>query len=664
MVLAAFALTAVMGMSGLAVEVGNGYYAKVRNQRVSDMAALGAAMSYQANNSVSQATQTAKDIVAASGLPASSATVTLPVTVGGVSGVQVQITTTVPIRLASMITRAASYDVSTTAVASLSGNTSPACVLSLSKTASFGVRIQGASTLNTTGCAVTSNSAVSVEGSSNLTASTITGPSITASGSSVINGTKAIGSNATDPLASSSALSAAFVQLGVTTTPTTVAMPTAPTISASSTNWSFPANQGAYNALAANDPVKTNCTISGQAFTCNQGTYAINNFTLPSGMTVTFTGVSVVNVYGTFSANGATLNGTQTSYNLRSPYSTGWASSPTFGNIASLYVGGAVSYSGSGNKIGSGNVFIAGGLTIGGSSSLTIGAGTHAIGGTIDVGGSSSLTVGAGDLTANGSIYVEGSATATFGNGNYVVGKDSNGYSIDLVGPTLTFGTGDFSGTGGVYVNGSSTLTMGNGDLTLGAANDGNAMNVSGSSTFYMGSGDLSADGNIVTGGSSQISFGAGQHAIDGNLTINGGGTMGAGRYTINGNFYKSASMGVTANSVTIIAAGSFYTGGASSLTLTAPAADSATNGGIVGIAFASKTTSASTIDGSSSNTLGGIFYLPNSDLSITGAGSVAAPTCFALIAKTVGITGSAMLRDTNCTAPTLTTNTSVALIQ
>jgi len=43
-VMAAFALTAVMGMAGLAVELGNGYATKVRNQRVADMAALGAAL--------------------------------------------------------------------------------------------------------------------------------------------------------------------------------------------------------------------------------------------------------------------------------------------------------------------------------------------------------------------------------------------------------------------------------------------------------------------------------------------------------------------------------------------------------------------------------------------------------------------------------------------
>ena len=60
MVMAAFGLTAVMGMSGLAVEVGTGYAAKVRNQRVADAAALGAALAYNSSNqSVSAAVQVA-----------------------------------------------------------------------------------------------------------------------------------------------------------------------------------------------------------------------------------------------------------------------------------------------------------------------------------------------------------------------------------------------------------------------------------------------------------------------------------------------------------------------------------------------------------------------------------------------------------------------------
>lgn len=612
MMMAAFSLTSVLGMSGLAVEIGNGYSTKVRNQRVADMAALGAAVSYQANSDAVQATKTAKDIVVASGLPVSAATVTFGVSVGSTSGIQVQVMTAVPVRIASVITKSASYNVSSSGIASIGGSVSPPCVLALSKAAGTGIEITGSSKITATGCAVTSNSAISVKGSSDLTADTVTAPSITTIGNSDVHGTKVTGSNASDPLAGSTALAAAFAKLGVTTP---VVMPNAPTFTSTTANWTFPSNSAGYSALAAADPVKANCSLSGQNYSCSQGTYNINNLTIPSGMTVTFAGTSTVYVYGTFSADHATLAGNQTTYNFRNGFSSGGTGGPSFGDIASLYVGGAVSYNGNGNAIGSGNITFSGSLSVNGS--LAIGAGTHAFGG-VSVGGGSTLTVGAGGLTVNGSIQVGGNARATFGDGTSVIGNDGHGTAID--------------------VQGSGSLTM--------------------------GAGDFSADGDISTAGSSTINIGAGKHSIDGSVRLQGGGTLGAGLYIINGDFYKSASETVTANDVTIVAAGNFYTGGSAGVVLTAPANDSSANGGIGGIAFASKTSQASTITGSSSNTLSGIFYLPNSDLSVSGAGSVAGTTCYAIVANTVSVTGSGGIQDTNCNAPKTSSNTSVALIQ
>jgi hypothetical protein len=559
MVLAALSLTAVMGMSGLAVEVGTGYAAKTRNQRVADMAALGAALAYQANSSPNEAAQTAKDIVAASGLPVSAATVSFPAT-----GVQVQVTTAVPVRLASLITNVASYNVSNSAIASLGTNKSPACVMALSSNATNGVGIKGNSTLNNPGCAVVSNSPVSVQGSSQLTATKITAPSIEATGSSTIKGTQATGSSASDPLSTNAALVAAFAKLGVT------APMNPPTFTVTSTNWSFPSSSSAYSALAATDPVKANCTLSGQIYSCNQGTYNINNLTVPSGYTVTFAGTSTISVVGALSANGATLNGSQATYNFKNSFGTGWSSSPTFGDIASLYVGGSVGYSGSGNVIGAGKVVINGTLSVGGASSLTIGAGTH--------------------------IF------------------------------------------GGISVSGSGLLTIGDGDLSI--------------------------DGDVSTQGNSTINFGAGEHSIDGNVSIQGGGTMGAGLYLIDGNFDKNASQTVTATDVTIVASGSFSTGGSSGFILTAPGTGNSAHGAIPNIALASKTSLDSSIGGSSSNTIGGIIYLPNSNLSVSGAGSVAGTTCMAVVVNTLSITGSGGINNSNCTAAPLSSGSSVALIQ
>jgi uncharacterized membrane protein len=132
-IMAAFALTAVMGMTGLAVEAANGYSTKIRNQRVADMAALGAAQAYQANQSATVAAKVAQDIVAASGLSSNvnaRVTVNAPVMINGTSAIQVTVTTSVPIRLAQVVMHDADsrYDVTAAAAVSLVANTAQACI--------------------------------------------------------------------------------------------------------------------------------------------------------------------------------------------------------------------------------------------------------------------------------------------------------------------------------------------------------------------------------------------------------------------------------------------------------------------------------------------------------------------------------------------------------
>jgi len=136
------------------------------------------------------------------------------------------------------------------------------------------------------------------------------------------------------------------------------------------------------------------------------------------------------------------------------------------------------------------------------------------------------------------------------------------------------------------------------------------------------------------------------------------------GLYLIDGNFDKNAHLTVTATDVTIVASGSFSTGGSSGLVLTAPADGNTANGGIPNIAFASKTSLASSVGGSSSNTIGGIMYLPNSDLSVSGAGSIAGTTCMAVVVNTLSITGGAGVDNSSCTKQPLSSAGSVSLIQ
>lgn len=687
-VMGALALVATLGMSGFAVELGNGYTAKVRNQRVADMAALAAAAAYSASSqSLAAAQQVASDVVVANGLPTSAATIT-PDSATSPTTITVSIATSVPIRLAAALigNGTPSYSVTSAATAALGINTSIGCITALDNSATRGVSLSGAATLSVSGCAVNSNSAIQLDGSASLTARNVsTNSSVTLTGaasltaqtitagssitkpqySGTLNGTQRPNtpSPTADPLAGNAALTAAFASIGSVVAPTTPVMPTAPGFTAppANSNWSFVNSSSDFNALPSTNPVKANCTYSGAAFSCAAGTYAINNLTIPGGVSVTFQGPSTISVYGTVSNGGSGLRfngGAGSTFKFRNGFDSG-TSGVVFG-AGDVYIGGATTLQGT-SGFGDGAITVSGMLTTGGSSTVTIGNGAHAFGG-ITVGGSGRLTVGAGNLTVAGAIATGGSTTTSFGAGAYVVGKDGNGYSINHLGNTLTFGAGGFSGTGGIFVNGSSTLTFGAGDLTLGTSNSNGAIYVSGSATLTMGAGSLNANGAVSTAGSSNVTFGAGSsHNINGNVTINGGATLGAGRYTINGNFTKSASMAVSGSDVTIIAAGTFSTGGSASLTLTAPS--SAGGGGIPGIVFASQTTGASTIDGSSQNTFGGIFYMPNSNLTVSGAGSVGSSTCFALVVKTVTISGGSSA-NTGCTMPSTGASSTPRLIR
>ena len=64
LVLGALSLASVMGMSGLAVEIGNAWTIKVQRQRVADIAALGSALAYKNSQSQAVLTATAAEIAA------------------------------------------------------------------------------------------------------------------------------------------------------------------------------------------------------------------------------------------------------------------------------------------------------------------------------------------------------------------------------------------------------------------------------------------------------------------------------------------------------------------------------------------------------------------------------------------------------------------------
>src|SRR3546814_13730759 len=88
-------LIAIVGLAAFAVELGQGYSARVENQRVADTAALGAALAYSGSEDVAVLTATAQSIAAAQGILASqvaAALIASPTGDGSPAG-QVAVTT-------------------------------------------------------------------------------------------------------------------------------------------------------------------------------------------------------------------------------------------------------------------------------------------------------------------------------------------------------------------------------------------------------------------------------------------------------------------------------------------------------------------------------------------------------------------------------------------
>ena len=136
--------------------------------------------------------------------------------------------------------------------------------------------------------------------------------------------------------------------------------------------------------------------------------------------------------------------------------------------------------------------------------------------------------------------------------------------------------------------------------------------------------GTFQAVGNISTGGGSTFTLSAAPaHDLNGAFSLAGSATLGAGTYTVAGNFALGAGGGggnVTGSGVSIITSGTFsVAAGYSNVTLTAPA--SGTQQGLV--VASNGVGGASFSEGASGNSLSGVFYFPSAPITLSGAGSV-----------------------------------------
>lgn len=266
---------------------------------------------------------------------------------------------------------------------------------------------------------------------------------------------------------------------------------------------------------------------------------------------------------------------------------------------------------------------------------------------------------GPGTYKVSGGIYTGGGTTTTFAAGTYNIGAGTVScsgslYSICNTGTTLTFGAGAYSIAGGIYNNGGATLSFGTGStansFTVGSGSAGYAINTGGSSTTTFGnmtSGTFQAVGKISTGGSSSLILSAAPaHDLNGAFSLAGTAILGAGTYTVAGNFALGTGGGggtVTGNGVTIITSGSFaVAAGYSSVTLTAPTA-----GTLQDLVVASNAAGgASFAEGASGNSISGAFYFPIGAVTLSGAGSVGNGTgqCLELIGLNVSLRGGSTL--------------------
>jgi len=614
-VLAALSLVSVIGMSSLAVELGNGFAAKVRNQRVADMAALGAAVAFKTSQSLSVASSTASDIVAANGLTVSPADLSVTkVTVGTTEGIRVALTTAVPIKLASVLTRAASYNVTSAAVASLIPVPATGCISALGDS-STAIYADGGAGINASGCSVVTNGTIySTNSSAKITA-------------------KQIGAAAINDVA------AKWSQDAVTTTPT-------------ARNWTLAPGQ-------ATDFVKPNADV--QTALCY-----VNKLT---GKSDTYDAVSNPNGYAggntdctnllvktdDLPSNGSTEDWTS---DYKKAGTTGFSKYKVTGCtykvtdyviIRDLTIGGGctVSFeaggsfrnlkmSGSSLVFKDGDVSISGTFTVNADTTVTIGNGNHSFG-SIAIGGGKSLSVGSGNFYLVKSLNLSGGAWITVG----ISGGD-----------TVTIGHD--ASNNAIVVGGGSKVCF-TSDCTMATAPAG---------TF-------SADGSInVAGGGSLVVFPQSQyHIINGDLIATAGVLFGKGLYVIKGDFKNTTGSGsdsMNGTDVTFALGGVINFAGGSKFDLAA--AKDAGGYGIQDMLFLTKSTATMNLSAGAVGKASGMIYAPNSAFTSSGGSAISnnGSACMMLLVKTVSVTGSGTVNTAGCSSQSAGSSSSlkVTLIQ
>jgi hypothetical protein len=548
----ALSIIVLVGMGAFAVEASAGYSTKVSNQRIADMAALAGALAYNVASDQTAMTATAKAVVTAQGLAASTAAVAL-VTDAATSKqlVQVTITTTVPLSLGRVLTTDTGFDVISVGMASTSSpSPAPPCIAALSSTVTNGVDLTGGTTLSAAGCAINTNAGVSVPYGTYITAKqvnagkTVSNPGgglTTAPTANQINQNKA--NAASDWASGLTALKAVLCQVnqlagtsdpdypdGNTVCTNPVVSPNSVGATDLNLNYSPSASLAVYfnssnntytipySWISANYPggkIKS-LNISGGITVYLQGPLTLDMSAVSMGGTALHFGSGNVSIAGSIVLNGGALV----------DFDVGSGNTITIGNASgtSINVGGGSKLCFTLNCVAP--TVLAGTFSVGGST-----------GGNITTSGGSTIVFPkAMTHVINGNLSLNGSST--FGSGSYIIkGNFTNNTGGAMTGVDVTFALGGtFTLSGGTSLDlaaPASSSTYGVPDVLI-------ATKSSAATTIGGGSADKYAGLIYAPKSALNLSGGAAVSAnsaaclmlIVNNIAISGGGTFSTGTCT------------------------------------------------------------------------------------------------------------------------------------
>jgi hypothetical protein len=627
-ILSAIFITGLIGVSGLTVEFGNALLNHMQDQRIADLAAVGAGTVYTATPTTSAMTATVDRIATLNGIPIgdiAASAVSSP-SGDGNQAIEVTVSTTVPLVLSRVISSRASLPISVTAYAELKGG-APGCIIALSSGGS-GVTLSGGTAVTAANCAVNSDNTVSVPCGTTMTTKNVNYDS-SSPPSNPCNGIQPPSGSTlsmkkqvtTDPLAGTTEVTGATGRLA---TVGALTSPSGPTVSGGT----------ALSFGYSTSPTQATLTAAGCSSTFSSNTWTV---TCPNGGSYTFGAVSL--------SGGITVN-----------FNTG-------GTVGTTYnFNGQVNDSGSALHFGPGTYNIIGGVVSGGGSTTTFGNGTFNIGkSTTSCNSSTGYSI-----CHTGTLMTFGSATtaSTFVLAGGVF--NSGGETLVLGGTAVSSTSTGNSFNIGTAANGDS-FDMGGGAISVFA-------DASGTGNLFQMAGNL----NVTSGGGSCLWLGAAnEHDLNGFMSTAGGTTLGAGAYTVYKYMWFGANgggdvtcggstVGVYGSGVTLVVGGNSISSsgtcandafceaaGYGHVTLTAPTSGSTNGLLVVGPISSSDTNGASFAEGATGTSMSGVFYMPYGAVSLSGGASVGNGTgqCFEVIGSQVTLSGGSELAS-SCNVP------------